>query len=213
MDSTEPDIATQRRALRVRARAARRQLAAGERVAAAAALAHHLLHAPDLTTARRIAAYVPFGSEIDPLPSVHGLQACGVDIYLPRIEHTVPEIRFAHWNGDPHRLQPNRFGILEPVVERHELLGAEAMEVILLPLLAFDRRGHRLGSGAGYYDRALACRAKRPAPPLLVGLAYACQEVAAIPAEPWDIPMDAVATERGYFPIAPLRASGSPGGR
>ena len=110
-------------------------------------------------------------------------------------------MHFARWNGDPQRLKANRFGILEPMVDSREWLDAAQLDVILLPLVAFDRRGHRLGSGAGYYDRALALRAGRPAPPLLVGLAHSCQEVQLIPAEPWDIPMDAVATERGYRSI------------
>lgn len=207
MDSREPDIATRRRALRAQARAARRTLDEDDRAAAAAALAAHLLRQPELATARRIAAYVASGSEIDPLPTLHVLLARQTEIYLPHIEHTLPGMHFAHWNGDPHRLKPNRFGIPEPIVDTRELLGAENIDVILLPLVAFDRRGHRLGSGAGYYDRALVSRSNRPAPPLLVGVAYACQEVEAIPAEPWDIPMDAVTTEKGYFPITASRES------
>jgi 5-formyltetrahydrofolate cyclo-ligase len=201
MDSTEPDIATRRHALRARARAARRALGEEARAEAAQALRGHLLAMAELAGARRVAAYVATGSEIDPMPTLRALLARQVEIYLPHIDHALPGMHFAHWNGDPLRLKPNRFGILEPMVESRELLGADRMDVILLPLVAFDRRGHRLGSGAGYYDRALASRSNRPAPPLLVGVAHACQEVEAIPAEPWDIPMDAMATELGYFPI------------
>jgi 5-formyltetrahydrofolate cyclo-ligase len=207
MDSREPDIATRRRALRAQARAARRTLDQGDRAAAAAALAAHLLRQPELATARRIAAYIACGSEIDPMPTLRTLLARQVEIYLPHIEHSLAGMRFAHWNGDALRLKPNRFGIPEPMVDTCELLGADTFDVILLPLVAFDRRGHRLGSGAGYYDRALAMRAGRPAPPLMIGVAYACQEVEAIPAEPWDIPMDAVATEQGYLRINPSTQS------
>ncbi len=201
MGSTQPDIATRRHALRTQARAARRALGEEARAEAAAALSSHLADRPELAGARRLAAYVASGSEIDPMPTLHALLARQVEIYLPHIEHALPGMHFAHWNGDVQRLKRNRFGILEPMVDTRDLLGADAIEVILLPLVAFDRRGHRLGSGAGYYDRALACRAGRHAPPLLVGVAHACQEVEDIPAEPWDIPMDAVATELGYFPI------------
>lgn len=201
MDHGPTDIAKQRHALRTQARAARRGLDEARRLEAAQALRVHLLARGEITGARRLAAYLAAGSEIDPLPTLEALQAQQIEIYLPHIQHAQPGMHFAHWNGDLHHLKPNRFGILEPMVETSELLGADQMDVILLPLVAFDRRGHRLGSGAGYYDRALALRARRPAPPLLIGVAHACQELEAIPAEPWDIPMDAVATEQGYFPI------------
>jgi 5-formyltetrahydrofolate cyclo-ligase len=81
------------------------------------------------------------------------------------------------------------------------------IDVVVLPVVGFDRRGNRLGMGAGYYDRALrrrqdAARAWRR--PLLVGVAFACQELPAIPASPWDVPLDLIVTERGI--IAPVRA-------
>ena len=92
---------------------------------------------------------------------------------------------------------PNRYGIPEPQCPRDELVEAAEIELVLIPLLAFDRRGHRLGSGAGYYDRSFAFlrEVERPALPLLVGVAYAFQEVESIAPEAWDVPLDFVATE------------------
>ncbi len=72
---------------------------------------------------------------------------------------------------------------------------------MLLPLLGFDRRGGRLGMGGGYYDRAFAFRRDRPAPPRLVGIGFACQELPDLAAESWDVALDAVATEAAYLPI------------
>jgi 5-formyltetrahydrofolate cyclo-ligase len=71
---------------------------------------------------------------------------------------------------------------------------------VLLPLLGFDAAGTRLGMGGGYYDRSFAFRQGRAAPPLLVGVGFACQELPALAPEPWDVPLDALLTERGFRP-------------
>jgi len=68
---------------------------------------------------------------------------------------------------------------------------------VLVPLVAFDDAGNRLGMGAGYYDRSFAFRRAAPSPPLLVGVGYEFQRVPALAAQPWDVPLDAVLTERG----------------
>jgi 5-formyltetrahydrofolate cyclo-ligase len=105
-------------------------------------------------------------------------------------------LAFAPWRaGDP--LATNRFGIPEPDVARASLLPAEEMHLVLLPLLAFDAAGNRLGTGGGFYDRSFAFRRARPAPPLLVGVGYAFQQVDALGAEDWDVPLDGVLTEDG----------------
>ncbi len=82
-----------------------------------------------------------------------------------------------------------------------DLVPAQSLDIILLPLVAFDRSGSALGSGAGYYDRALAFRLTQPAPPLLIGIGFACQEVAGIPMADWDVPLDLVITEREMIVI------------
>ena len=107
-------------------------------------------------------------------------------------------LRFAPWRaGDP--LMQNRYGIPEPDLAAESLLDPAALDVVLLPLVGFDRRGNRLGSGGGYYDRSFAfLRAlPRDAPrPRLIGVAHALQELPDIAAEAWDVPLDLVVTER-----------------
>jgi 5-formyltetrahydrofolate cyclo-ligase len=91
----------------------------------------------------------------------------------------------------------NRYGILEPTDLAP--VSARDLQLILIPLVGFDAQGHRLGSGAGYYDRALAFRRLRrhwPGPKL-VGIAYECQRVEALAVRPTDVPLDAIITERG----------------
>ena len=85
------------------------------------------------------------------------------------------------------------------------LLSATQIDLVLVPLLGFDRRGNRLGAGAGYYDRSFEfLRAKpRPAQPLLVGIGYHFQEVPELPAESWDVPLDFIATDRELIECAP----------
>lgn len=187
-----------RHELRQRARAARKALGEDARAAAAAALPAVLAGLPAFRDAQRIGVYAAVASELSPAPVVEALRARGASIYLPHIENAA-HMHFAPWHAG-RRLLANHFGIPEPMVEAGELVSADALDLVLLPLVAFDRRGGRLGSGAGFYDRALAFRLARAAPPILVGVGYACQEVAAIPLADWDVPLDAVATEQELIP-------------
>jgi 5-formyltetrahydrofolate cyclo-ligase len=93
----------------------------------------------------------------------------------------------------------NSYGIEEPAAATR-CVAAVGLDVVLVPVVGFDRRGNRLGMGAGFYDRALQRRldARRPwRRPRLVGVAFACQELPAIAASPWDVPLDLIVTERG----------------
>lgn len=206
-----PEAESRRHALRRQARAARRELSETERVAATHALCARLEALSVFATARHIGCYAAVASELSLQTAIEQALLRGQQIYLPHVEHTAPDMRFAHWSGQHKRLLTNRFGVPEPLVDAAELLPAQTLDVILLPLLAFDRAGGRLGSGAGYYDRALAFRLESRAPPLLIGIGFACQEVAEIPLAEWDVPLDLVVTERELIVIgvdqSPLAAN------
>ncbi len=105
-------------------------------------------------------------------------------------------LKFALW-WPGMEIATNRLGIPEPV-DTNASLAPDALDVVLVPLLGFDRRGHRLGFGGGYYDRSFAFLRdlERPSKPLLVGIGYASQEVDHIEPEDWDVRLDYVATER-----------------
>lgn len=182
-----------RRTLRER----RRALAPAARKKAARALARRLAALPDLRACTRIALYWPADGEID-TRAIRTLRAFSRhQFFLPVLRRFPPlTLAFVRWHGSG-RLQRNRFGIPEPRGARH---AARTMDAILLPLTGFDAAGNRLGMGGGFYDRTLAFKRNFPAMrPLLIGVAHACQQVDALPAAPWDVPLALVVTDRATF--------------
>ena len=182
--------------LRLELRERRAALPPSERLAAADAVARRLADQPEARQPGYVGGYWAVGGEL-PLHAVQMRLAPGQAWCLPVVLDG-GSLGFAPWRaGDP--LRTNRFGIPEPDLETASLLDPADLSLVLVPLLGFDRAGHRLGMGGGYYDRSFAFRRGRAAPPLLVGVAYACQEVAALDAEPWDVDLDALATEREWL--------------
>ncbi len=195
-----PERDTARDALRQRLRSRRRELGSAQRASAAQAITRHIDATRWLRGARPIALYVSVGLEVstEALRALARRRRCPV--YVPRItDYRRRIMQFARDHGDLPLM--NRHGIPEPALS--ETVPARTLSVVFLPLLGFDADGARLGSGAGYYDRALAFRRLRHSwhRPLLVGLAYACQRLEHIELGRHDVPLDAVVTEDGvsYF--------------
>lgn len=138
-----------------------------------------------------VAGYRALGSEADPSGLLHYAIAAGRTVALPHVERASVPMRFLAWSpGDP--LVPGPMGLEQPVLGT----AAEvAPDLFLAPLLGFDRRLHRLGQGAAYYDRAFA----RYTDALRVGIAWQVQEVDVVPDDPWDVPLHAVLTEREWI--------------
>jgi 5-formyltetrahydrofolate cyclo-ligase len=184
-----------RQELRARLVAQREQLPAPARIAAATALAELLSTHPVMESSGYVAGYWAVRGEL----LLHMLLShprAGFTYCLPLLEAD-KRLSFAPWRfGDA--LLHNRYGIPEPDVPPASRLQPAQLDAVLVPLVGFDRRGNRLGSGAGYYDRSFAFlqECKRPSRPLLIGVGYAFQEVEALPAQPWDVPLDLVATDR-----------------
>jgi len=182
---------TDRPALRRRLRDQRRALPASARIAAAEGLATQLFSLPGLPVSGYVAGYWANDGEIG-LHVVQMRLPAGLIYCLPVLHGET--LRFAPWRaGDP--LVTNRYGIPEPDVEPASALDAREMAVVVTPLVGFDARGHRLGMGGGWYDRSFAFRHAQDAPPLLVGAAFALQQVDALDTADWDVPLDAICTE------------------
>ena len=177
-------------ALRKTLRQRRRALAPAQRHQAARRAATHLARAASGWDARHVAIYLALPDEIDTRPLLARLLRQGCALYVPQVARD-GAMRFARLRpGAP--LRRNRYGIAEPVAQARPA----RLDLIVLPLVAFDAAGRRLGMGGGYYDRLLA-RERAARRPLRVGYAFAAQEVATVPAAPHDIRLDAVVTERG----------------
>jgi len=186
--------------LRRRMRRARKALAPVDQERAAGALERQLARLPAFRHSRRVALYFPSDGEIDASGVIDRPWGAGKSYYLPVLTGGLGSpLRFAPVTGDT-RFVLNRFRIPEPDVAARALLSAAHLDLVLMPLVAFDARGHRLGMGGGYYDRALAfLRARRRwRHPRLIGVAYDFQLVDRLPAEPWDVMLDGVITDRAW---------------
>lgn len=144
-----------------------------------------------------LAGFVAFRGEPDLMPAFEALAEAGRRIWLPVVDGQ--KMHFHRWQPGA-ALEPNRFGIPEP--RNAPECAPERLELVLTPLVAYALDGTRLGMGAGFYDRSFAFTRQRPASgPWMVGVAYALQQVDSLPSQPWDVPLDAVLTERGLWVI------------
>ena len=192
------DQSPEKAALRDRMRKLRAGVHALEAASAARAVRDRFLAQIEVPQNAVVAAYSAFGDEIDPLPLLEALAAKGVALALPVVEAKAAPLVFRAWMpGAP--LVPHRFGMAEPSRDAP----AVVPDIVVAPLLAFDRQGYRLGYGGGYYDRTLAGLRKRGRV-LAVGIGYAMQETPNVPRAPHDLPLDWIVTERAAF--APFAA-------
>jgi 5-formyltetrahydrofolate cyclo-ligase len=183
------NIVTQKAELRGQALTKRDALSAEDRAQAAEAIAARAFPVP-FKPRTIVSGFMPLKSELNPIPLLRKLAEAGAKLALPAIAgRGKPLIMRAYAFGD--ELARGQWGIREPKPEAAEV----APDILLVPLAAFDRKGHRVGYGAGYYDMTLAAlRAKKRV--TAVGLAFAAQEISEVPATPRDEALDLVLTER-----------------
>ena len=174
---------TDKPALRARLRAVRDE-------AAGAPIPPSQIFIDRLTPGLVVASYMPMGGEADPAFFVEAALRTDCRIVLPHVIDRAMPLSFRMWAGDA-ALVTGPFGLRQPAADLPEL----APDIILTPLVGFDRRGNRLGQGAAHYDRAFAAY---PAA-WRVGVAWAAQEVTALEPDPWDMPLHAIATEKEWI--------------
>jgi len=190
-----------RNTLRRRLRAQRQALTPSEQESAAHTLAAHLAATRQFRVSRRVALYLPNDGEIDPRPVMERLWQSHKTCYLPilsRLRHD--RLWFAPFSPDTP-LAYNRFGIPEPRVPARAWRRAQDLDLILMPLVAFDTSGNRLGMGGGFYDKSLAFLHQRSGwrKPHLFGLAHDFQRVEKLETFAWDVPLQGVATDRAVY--------------
>jgi 5-formyltetrahydrofolate cyclo-ligase len=140
-----------------------------------------------------VMVYASKAPEVETEEIIQDLNRRGVRVVVPIIERETCSLRLSYL-PDPSLLVPSTFNVPEPL--GNELPARpEDVQVIVIPMLAFDREGNRLGYGAGYYDRFL-CQHPRP---IKIGIAFSCQQVESIPADKNDVKMDYIVTEMGVI--------------
>ena len=181
--------------LRSKLRKHRASLNKAELNSAALGIANNARRSNRLLQAKRVASYAPFAGEASPEALVQKL-ACKT-VYLPKIVNFRLKKMLFYPATDSGNV--NCYGIAEPNT-RHLPRPCNAFDVILVPLVAFDRYGSRIGMGAGYYDRAMQALGHQvSSKPFLVGIAHHFQEVSKIKRETWDIPLDAILTDHEFI--------------
>jgi 5-formyltetrahydrofolate cyclo-ligase len=188
-------IDTDKARLRIEARARRRLLAADAGAAAEAAqyAAEHFLNSVFCNQPCVMAGYIAMADELDPLPLMRQLAAAGHRLALPVVVEKQAPLKFRAWQpGGP--LEAGHHGTQAPPAAAPEV----TPDVVIVPLLAFDAAGHRLGYGGGYYDRTLA-QLRRQGRVQAVGFAYDGQKVPALPCHEGDQRLDAIVTDQAVY--------------
>ncbi|GGW93883.1 5-formyltetrahydrofolate cyclo-ligase [Alteromonas halophila] len=187
---------SERTQLRRKLRAARNALIPTEQQLAAQDIASQLAAVPAVKTAGSLAFYLSNDGEVS-LSEFSASLLAGAS--SPRLALPVlhpfcrGHLLFLHYHQHT-AMTENRFGIPEPSLDCTAVVPAHQLDVILMPLVGFDKDGNRLGMGGGFYDRTLANRHNWPASPRLIGIAHDCQQVDALPVAAWDVPLDAIVT-------------------
>ncbi len=178
--------------LRAERLAARDAIDTAERMEKSLSLASHGMGAIDLGEQSIVSGFLPIRSEVDVRPLLDLLRDRGARICVPVVldKQTIVFREFVHGA----ELVAGVFGTVGPGPEVTEL----EPDIMLVPLAAFDRRGHRIGYGGGYYDRAIHRFQQKGCNPRLIGIAFDCQEVASVPDEPHDIRLHGILTESGF---------------
>lgn len=199
--SSVSDNPPSRLSLRRQLRQQRRRLSPRQQRHAARGMVTQLLRRGELRRAQRVALYLPADGELNPIPLIHWLQRFNISVYVPVLRPSItPGLWFIRLTSHTV-LTRNRFGLLEPALPRHahraDRCSAWALDIVLMPLVGFDARGARLGMGGGFYDRTFSrarCNKRAFKRPRLIGLAHDVQEVAELPTEAWDVPLDMIVT-------------------
>jgi len=199
--TVQPNSMQNLRKLRQQIRAQRRALTAKQQKLHSQNIAKRLINSTLFLRSKRIAFYLSEDGEVDLTPILNRAHQMGKECFLPVI-HKGPKYTLWFCKYQPgDKLIPNHFGINEPDHLKHLPVKPWGLDLILMPLVAFDIQRNRLGMGGGYYDRTLNFLRTRSYwhSPYLVGIAHECQKVDQLPIRHWDIPLQGVVTENSFY--------------
>lgn len=193
MDGTDKDLQAEKKELRSKILASRRELKDAYRQKASQRMIDVFCALPDFKAAKKVMCYASMEDEVQIMPLVQRWLDMGVTVTLPRVISkgqmeavTLPDL---------DSLVEGEYGILTPDPAKSQVVAPEELDMIIVPGVAFNTRGERLGMGAGFYDAFLAraVNAKR------IALAYSCQLVSAVPMEEHDVRVHRIITEQGIY--------------
>jgi 5-formyltetrahydrofolate cyclo-ligase len=172
-------------------------------------IAERFMTSPIVGQGQRVAVYLSHDGEVETQAIIESLWACGKVCYLPILRSSPQRSLWFGRYGPETALTPNNFGIPEPSIGEDTISEPWMLNVALVPLVAFDLFGNRIGMGGGYYDRTFAYLkdSSRRHSPILIGLAFECQKWDRIPAEPWDVPLNGVVTEKNFYTFTQIAES------
>jgi 5-formyltetrahydrofolate cyclo-ligase len=187
--------------LRRTLRAKRQSLSAEDQKLAARSLAANVAGTRLFLVSRRIACYLPNDGEIDTGRVIEHIRRLRKILYLPVLSPLAHDRLWFAEAAPKTKLVSNRFGIPEPAVPARNLVRAQELDLILMPLVGFDDHGNRLGMGGGFYDRSLEFLRHRTRwrKPQVLGIAYDFQRVNGLTPDTWDIPLQGVITDRAVY--------------
>ncbi|MFT5592004.1 MAG: 5-formyltetrahydrofolate cyclo-ligase [Oceanicoccus sp.] len=196
---TEYDL-LDRASIRQHMRKMRNQLSPQQQLQAARSLSQIVFTQPWFQRAHNIALYLANDGEMDPIVVMEKARYRGKHILLPCLHPTKSgHLCFADYSGPTIK---NKFGIIEPDPKRNTQIAAKQLDVVFMPLVAFDENGGRLGMGGGFYDRTFEfLKQSGFNKPKLIGLAHEFQKVATLPIETWDVPLDGIITEKSSYTV------------
>jgi 5-formyltetrahydrofolate cyclo-ligase len=192
------DLKKARDELRKRLATERRQLSSEQVIEYSSSICGFLT--PLIAPSANVAGYLALGNEVrvDAALSKAREQRCKTFVPIVQKDH---QMVFAHFDDDT-ALVKNKFGILEPDLTTANTVAAGNLDVVLVPLVGFDKHCQRMGMGGGFYDRAFATNKDSPAnlkTPLLIGVAYDVQKAASVMPDWWDVPLDIIVTQSGVI--------------
>lgn len=188
---------TTKQNIRQRVKARRTALSTVAQAKAATAVFRQVVSQSFFKQAQSIAFYMPIRGELSPLPILLYALKQKKAVYLPVIQANQPQLTFCRYRPQ-QTLNKNAFGILEPRCTAHHLIAPLALDLVFFPLVAFDKKGNRLGMGKGFYDRTFQ-KALHKTKPVRIGLAYAFQQLTHVPTSERDIPLHAIFTEKEHY--------------
>jgi 5-formyltetrahydrofolate cyclo-ligase len=195
MTSNQEQKSTIRRSIRTH----RNSLSESQRKIAGLGLAEQLQISGLLGSSQRMACFLSFDGEISTQPTIQLALSLNKHCYLPKLRPYKPNRLWFMPYDKKSNMMNNRYGIPEVDLAPQHAIAVSKLDLVLLPLVAFDSSGNRLGMGGGFYDATFEHLRSTQKRPKLIGLAYQAQQVSRLPSDSWDLPLDGVCTEESVF--------------